>query len=66
MNNANYCLQLTSSVDTGTDFFFASFGDGGSGYDLPTTSTYKTLNCGSGGSTADTDGVCCEIKGDLA
>ena len=66
MNNINYSVQLTSSVDHGVDFFFATIGDESGSYTPPSTSSYRSHNCGSGGSQADTDHVCGTVHGDLA
>ena len=66
MNNINYSVQLTSSVDHGVDFFFATIGDESGSYTPPSTSSYRSHNCGSGGSNADSDHVCGTVHGDLA
>ena len=66
MNNANYSVQLTSSVDHGVDFFFASTGDESGSYSPPATTGYLSNNCGSGGSQADTDFLNGTVHGDLA
>ena len=66
MNNINYSVQLTSSVDHGIDFFFASTGDESGSYSPPATTGYLSNNCGSGGSQADTDFLNGTVHGDLA
>ena len=66
MSNANYSVQLTSSVDHGIDFFFATTGDESGVYTPPATTGYTSNNCGSGGSQADSDFVNGTVHGDLA
>ena len=66
MNNVNYSVQLTASVDHTVDFFFATIGDESGSYTPPATTGYRSHNCGSAGSTGDTDHVCGTVNGDLA
>ena len=66
LNNVNYSVQLTCSVDHGVDFFFATIGDASGSYTPPATTGYVSNNCGSGGSQADTDFLNGTVHGDLA
>ena len=66
MNNVNYSVQLTVSVDHTIDFFFAAIGDESGSYTPPATTGYRSHNCGSAGGQTDTDHVCGTVNGDLA
>ena len=66
MSNANYSVNLTPGVDHGVDFFFACIGDTSGSYTPPSTTGYLSQNCGSAGSTNDTDFLNSTVHGDLA
>ena len=57
MNNSDYSVQLTSSVDHGVGFFFACVGDTSGNYPPPSTSNYQIFNSYTGTSVTDSDNL---------
>ena len=66
MNNSDYSVQLTSSVDHGVGFFFACVGDTSGLYPPPSTSNYQIFNSYTGTSINDSDNLYGTVHGDLA